>query len=62
MRKFAGLFIMVGLFCLPALAQDSSKYEVGGGFAYRSFDNYQRFAAQYGWMDCLRRPPYLEVY
>jgi hypothetical protein len=39
MRKFAGLFIMVGLFCLPALAQDSSKYEVGGGLAYRSFDN-----------------------
>ncbi len=39
MKKFAGLFVVVVLFCLPSFAQDTSKYEIGGGLAYRSFSN-----------------------
>ena len=44
MKKFAGLFVTAFIFCLPAMAQDApkdtSKYEVGGGFDFRSFGNF----------------------
>jgi Outer membrane protein beta-barrel domain len=39
MKKLAGLFILAFIFCMPAMAQDFAKYEVGGGVDYRSFDN-----------------------
>jgi hypothetical protein len=39
MKKLAGLFILVFIFCMPATAQDFAKYEAGGGFDFRSFAN-----------------------
>lgn len=38
MRKLSGLFALLVLFSLPALAQDEgSRVEVGGGYTFRSF-------------------------
>jgi hypothetical protein len=40
MKNLVGLFILALIFCMPAMAQDIPKYEIGGGFAYRSFDQF----------------------
>ncbi|HEY0704398.1 MAG TPA: hypothetical protein VGD60_16615 [Candidatus Acidoferrales bacterium] len=51
MKKFAGLFLLLAIFCSPAVAQDKdgwrvfkkpptrSRFELGGGVLFRSFDN-----------------------
>jgi hypothetical protein len=51
MKKFAGLFLLLAIFCSPAVAQDKdswkvfkrppqrSRFELGGGLLFRSFDN-----------------------
>jgi len=40
MKKLAWiLFGSALIFCLPARAQDAPKYEIGGGYAFRSFDD-----------------------
>jgi opacity protein-like surface antigen len=41
MKKLAGIFALIALFALPAMAQDSgvfSRLEVGAGYTYRSLD------------------------
>jgi|ERR1700722_11182425 hypothetical protein len=70
MKKFAGLFLLLAIFCSPAVAQEKdswkvfkrpptrSRFELGGGVLFRSFDNidstgqpatnYQRLS-QLGW-------------
>jgi hypothetical protein len=40
MKNLIGLFILALIFCVPAMAQDVPKYEIGGGVAYRSFDQF----------------------
>jgi outer membrane protein with beta-barrel domain len=40
MKNLVGLFILGLIFCMPAMAQDVPKYEIGGGAAYRSFDQF----------------------
>ena len=40
MKNLVGLFILGLIFCMPAMAQDVPKYEIGGGATYRSFDQF----------------------
>jgi len=40
MKKLVGLFILVIIFGMPAMAQDVPKYEIGGGGTYRLFDQF----------------------
>jgi Outer membrane protein beta-barrel domain len=40
MKNLVGLFLLGLIFCLPAMAQDVPQYEIGGGVAYRSFDQF----------------------
>ena len=40
MKNLVGLFILGLILCMPAIAQDVPKYEIGGGAAYRSFDQF----------------------
>lgn len=40
MKKLVGLFLLGLIFCVPAMAQDVPKYEIGGGVAYRSYDQF----------------------
>jgi hypothetical protein len=50
MKNLVGLFIMGLIFCMPAKAQDVPKYEIGGGAAYRSFDQFGGSRLNmYGW-------------
>jgi hypothetical protein len=40
MKNLVGLFILGLIFCTPAMAQDVPQFEIGGGVAYRSFDQF----------------------
>ena len=40
MKNLVGLFILALIFCVPAMAQEVPKFEIGGGVAYRSFDQF----------------------
>jgi Outer membrane protein beta-barrel domain len=40
MKNLVGLFIFGLIFCMPAMAQEVPKYEIGGGFDYTSFDQF----------------------
>lgn len=41
MTKLAALFAFAVIFCLPAMAQGTPQFEIGGGYAFRSYDESQ---------------------
>lgn len=40
MKNLGALFVLGLIFSMPAMAQDVPKFEIGGGVAYRSFDQF----------------------
>src|SRR5271163_4033416 len=41
MTKLAALFAFALIFCFPAMAQGTPQFEIGGGYAFRSYDESQ---------------------